>query len=129
MMRRALRNAENGELTGSVSIARGPVGRAIGLLLTKSLLPGEGMWFEPCAAIHTLGMRYAIDVVFLDLYGTVIQTIENVMPNRAAITCLKARVTVEFGAGTLACVRAERGDRLYLAEALPSRESKRSTPG
>ncbi len=116
MIQRALRSDETGDPIAVVTVASGPVGRAIGLLLTSSLAPHEGMWFEPCAAIHTLGMRYAIDVVFLDDRGAVIETIPGVRPNRPSVTCLRARVTIELGEGTLERVRVERGDLLYLAE-------------
>jgi uncharacterized protein len=116
--RRALRNADSGELIASITVPRGPLGRAIGLLLRSSLDAREGLWLEPCAAIHTIGMRFAIDTIFLDERGFVIQTIESVRPHRVAVTCLKARVTIELGEGTLQAVPVERGARLHLAESL-----------
>jgi len=36
-----------------------------GLLKHAGLAPGEGLWIAPCEAIHTFGMRFPIDVVFL----------------------------------------------------------------
>ena len=117
-MQRALRDADTGDLIASITVARGPVGRAVGLLLTSSLHACEGMWIEPCSAIHTLGMRYPIDTIFLDERGFVIQTIESVPPHRVAVSCLNARVTIELGEGTLRTVPVERGARLHLAEPL-----------
>ena len=121
MMRRTLCSIESGASIATVTIARGPLHRAVGLLLTNTLPAHEGMWLDNCAAIHTLGMRYPIDVIFLDRDNRVISTIEQVPPHKLAVTCLKARVTIELGPGTLDGVRIERGDHLYLAtpSALP----------
>jgi len=40
--------------------------RRTGLLKHTSLEPGEGLWIAPCEAVHTAGMKFAIDVVFLN---------------------------------------------------------------
>lgn len=40
--------------------------RAFGLLFRKPLAAGEGLLLKPCNAIHTIGMRYSIDLFFLD---------------------------------------------------------------
>jgi uncharacterized membrane protein (UPF0127 family) len=113
-MKRMVHSIETGALIASVTIARGPLRRSIGLLFTDSLPVQEGMWFDGCAAIHTLGMRYPIDVIFLDRDNRVIDTIREVPPQKLAVTCLKAKVTIELGAGTLERVRVDRGDHLYL---------------
>lgn len=39
--------------------------RLRGLLWTKPLGPSEGLLIVPCNSVHTIGMEYAIDVVFL----------------------------------------------------------------
>jgi uncharacterized membrane protein (UPF0127 family) len=38
----------------------------IGLLNRKALAQGEGLLLDRCYGIHTFGMRFPIDVVFLD---------------------------------------------------------------
>jgi len=40
--------------------------RLRGLLGKKELPAGEGILLRPCASVHTLFMRFAIDVVFCD---------------------------------------------------------------
>ena len=40
--------------------------RAKGLLGTKAWPAGLALWLKPCKQVHTMGMRYALDVVFLD---------------------------------------------------------------
>ena len=40
--------------------------RMRGLLGRKQLDEEQGLWISPCPSVHTIGMRYPIDVVFLD---------------------------------------------------------------
>ncbi|HJV70300.1 DUF192 domain-containing protein [Ideonella sp.] len=87
--------------------------RAIGLLATASLDDSCGLWITPCASVHTLGMRYPIDVVFLRRDGTVIKMVSNLRPWRAA-ACAGAAVAVELRAGSI----KQFGLRLGMAIAL-----------
>jgi uncharacterized protein len=64
----------------------------------------EAMWFDGCSAIHTLGMRMAIDVLFLDRRGTIILLVAQARPWRPYISAPGARAVVELAAG--ACARA-----------------------
>lgn len=57
-----------------------------------------GLHLSPCRAIHTFGMTYAIDVVFLDAYGKPLKQISNLAPGRVAC-CLRAASAVELPAG------------------------------
>ena len=52
-------------VAGRVSVADDSLTRLVGLLNRSSLDPNEGLWIFPSSAIHTLGMRFAIDAVFL----------------------------------------------------------------
>ena len=40
--------------------------RLVGLLGRAGLQEDEGLWISPCRGIHTMGMRFAIDALFLD---------------------------------------------------------------
>ncbi|WP_397473247.1 DUF192 domain-containing protein [Pusillimonas sp.] len=71
--------------------------RAKGLLLQRYSGHDEGLWLRPCRAIHTAGMRRAIDVVFLDRQHTVIRVVHNLRPYRAA-WCWRAYSVVELPA-------------------------------
>jgi hypothetical protein len=75
------------------------------------------MWFSPCAAIHTIGMRTPIAVLFLDDRGTVLQIHPHVPPHKPAVMCPGAHVTVELGTAALATSDILIGDRLELSEA------------
>src|SRR5216683_2895269 len=56
--------------------------RLIGLAFRSRLKPGEGLWIEPCNGIHTVGMRFPIDVVMLDRRGGVMGILHSVPPFR-----------------------------------------------
>jgi hypothetical protein len=72
--------------------------RAIGLLATPALEDPCGLWIAPCNSVHTLGMRYPIDVVFVRADGTIAKVVEQLRPWRAA-GCRQARFTLELRAG------------------------------
>src|SRR5262249_56231965 len=55
--------------------------RLRGLLGTRELGPGEGLWIRPSNQVHMFGMRYALDLVFLDSPGRVLRLIRNLAPN------------------------------------------------
>ena len=48
------------------SIAKSFVARGIGLLGRRSLADDEGLLIDPCKSVHTLFMRFPIDVIYLD---------------------------------------------------------------
>ena len=42
------------------------IDRLVGLLSSSGLPIDSGLYFPKCSAVHTFGMRFAIDVLFLD---------------------------------------------------------------
>ena len=110
-----LRNVTTGEIVAeNVTRADGIVRRLLGLLNRARIEPSEGLWIARCGAIHTIGMQQAIDVVFLDARDRVVRTLCAVPPNRLAVTCLRARTTVELGCGALAQSDVLIGDEFRL---------------
>jgi len=75
--------------------------RMKGLLGRKSLPEREAMLLDPCGSIHTFGMRFAIDVVFLDADWQVIGTRTNLRPGCLAWGGWRARRTIEAASGWL----------------------------
>ncbi len=73
--------------------------RLVGLLNRASLDADEGLLIDPCRAIHTLGMRFAIDAVFLDPEGAVVEVAEAVAPWRMTRVVRAARSVLELPAG------------------------------
>lgn len=77
---------------GSLRIATSLFERARGLLCAPAS-PGE-LLIAPCRDIHTVGMRHAIDVAFLDAGGVVIESYRSVGPMRR-LRCRGAKAVVE----------------------------------
>ena len=76
--------------------------RLRGLLGTRRLDPGEGLWIKPSNQVHMFGMRYAIDVVFLDDAGRVLRVVHALQPNRISPRVKGATSVLELPAGTAA---------------------------
>jgi uncharacterized protein len=91
--------------------------RLRGLLGTRRLDPGEGLWIKPCNQVHMLGMRYAIDVVFLDDAGRVLRVVHALQPNRISPRVKGAISVLELPAGTLTRVGLTEGTRVEIEPA------------
>lgn len=96
--------------------------RLTGLLATPDLAGDEALWLEPCASVHTLGMRVPIGCAFLDGEGRVLRVVDP-LPARRAAAVRGARAVVECRAGILAriaigdvLVRLERSNMSARAE-------------
>ena len=110
-----LRSADSGTVIATrVELARSFFQRMFGLLGRSHVLPDEGLWIEKCAAIHTIGMRAAIDVIFLDAGHRVLRTCPSVGPNVLVLRAPNARHVVELGSGALATRDVQPGERLEL---------------
>lgn len=110
-----LRNSTTGQIVATrIDRLSSFLHRAVGLLARTTIRPDEGVWITSCRAIHTLGMRVAIDVIFVDAQGRVIRVDSNVKPNRLALGCKGADSVVELGSGALHEVDVLPGDVLEL---------------
>jgi len=92
-------------------LANRPWSRLRGLLL-RAPLRGEAMqalWLRPCGSVHTIGMRYPLDIVFLDRAGQVLDWCESLRPWRAR-GCRGAFHTVELAPGGIAALAPNRGE-------------------
>ena len=72
--------------------------RLRGLHAYPGLSAHQGLFIAPCRAIHTLCMRYPIDVVFLDGQLNVLKRVDSLMPYRVTM-CRNAAGVVELPAG------------------------------
>ncbi|MES2935059.1 MAG: DUF192 domain-containing protein [Pseudomonadota bacterium] len=82
-----------------------------GLLRRPPLIVGQGMLLQHCRSIHTIGMTYPLDIVFLDKYGIVRKCVASVKPLRFAM-CFGASTTLELPPGGLAHSTIRVGDTL-----------------
>jgi uncharacterized protein len=80
---------------------------------------GSGLWIVPCHGVHTLGMEFPIDVVYLDREMTVIHIQSKLQPWRFAPVRRKATSVLELPIHTALATKTEIGDRIDIT--LPSR--------
>jgi len=68
-----------------VEVAATHLQRMRGLLGRRELPVGHGLLIESCGSIHTLGMRFPIDVIFLDQAWQVRRICRMVQPGRLMV--------------------------------------------
>jgi uncharacterized protein len=101
----------NSVLAESAAIADSGAKRQKGLLGRDSLPAGSGLWIVPCEGVHTCGMRFAIDVLYLDRKKRVRKVRKTMVPWRFSI-CLLAHSVLELPAGVIQQSGTEPGDQL-----------------
>lgn len=70
-------------------------------MLGRAGLPaGTAMLIDPCSSIHTLGMRFPIDAVFLDRQSRVTRVCTGIIPCRAVLGGRSAVKVLEFESGS-----------------------------
>jgi uncharacterized membrane protein (UPF0127 family) len=112
-------------LASSAELADRGEKRRKGLLGRERLLPGEGLWILPCEAVHTFGMRFPIDLVYLDRHHRIKKVRSNVPPWRLS-ACLAAHSVLELASGTIRDTQTKPGDRLEFSSA-PSPDERAGT--
>jgi uncharacterized protein len=101
----------DGEVLAAVEIAATARARRRGLMHRDAF---EGaLVLRPCRHVHTVGMRFPIDVAFCDAEGAVLRT-TTLSPWRFSPLVRRAAFAVEAEAGAFERWRLTRGDRLEL---------------
>ncbi len=93
-------------------VAATPWTRLVGLLNRSGLEPGEGLLLRGEQAIHTVGMRFPIDVVYLDRSARILRAIDAMGPLRFGPFLRNSRDVLELPAGTLVATGTREGDEL-----------------
>jgi len=97
-------------------LADGYFSRLVGLLgKTRCWArPGHALWILPSHGVHTIGMMFAIDLVFLDRDWRVVHVQEYVRPFRISRVALKAQSVLELPPYTVFRSGTQVGDRLEI---------------
>ncbi len=74
--------------------------------------PGEALVIRKCRQVHTFGMRFPIDVVFIDRRGRVIRICPELPPRRLSPVAWRARDAIELPAGASGASRTAVGDAI-----------------
>lgn len=105
-------------LATDVELANSHLTRARGLMLTSAAkFPnGRGLWIVPCHGVHTFGMRFAIDAIYLDQGLRVVHIEEDLRPWRLGRLTLDAISVLEVPARTVWASGTDVGDQLEIAQ-------------
>jgi uncharacterized membrane protein (UPF0127 family) len=106
-------NQSRGTLVGErVELADTSLTRFWGLLGRREVSTGGGLWIMPSSGVHTMGMRFPIDVVGLDKQMRVVKLWHRLVPFRVTSVNLKTKSVIELAAGRIRECRIEIGDVL-----------------
>lgn len=100
------------ELADNLTVATGILKRMKGLLGRDSLAKGEALLIKPCKSIHTIGMKFSIDVIFLDKTNHIIAIKKNLQPNRLTSLYFKAASVLELPCGIIDDTLTDIGDEI-----------------
>ncbi|MGD0428848.1 MAG: DUF192 domain-containing protein [Candidatus Acidiferrales bacterium] len=99
------------------TVADSYVRRLVGLLgKTKRWAQlGRGLWIVPSRGVHTIGMMFPIDLIFLSKEKEVVHVEEHLRPFRISAVSLKATSVLELPAHTVFRTGTQVGDRMEIA--------------
>jgi uncharacterized membrane protein (UPF0127 family) len=108
----AFNQTRNLPLATDLSIAQTHLTRLRGLIGVHpdNFRNGTGLWIRPCRGVHTLAMRFPIDVVYLDHAGTVVHLEHDLHPWRFSPIRLRAASVLELPSHTVARTGTALGD-------------------
>ena len=89
--------------------------RTRGLLKKPALSEKEGFWITSCNAIHTFGMAYPLDIIFLNKGLQIRKITPNLKPFRLSMNWF-AQSVLELQAGTANKIGLTPGDKMYWKE-------------
>ena len=100
-----------------VSVADNYIRRLVGLLgkTHRWAKLGRGLWIIPSRGVHSIGMLFPIDLVFLSKDRTVVYTEEHFRPFRISRISLKATSVLELPAHAIYRSRTRIGDSLEIS--------------
>jgi hypothetical protein len=99
-------------LGGSIRMADTLHARLRGFLFRRKPGHGEGLLLAPCKGVHMYGMRFPLDVLFIDESGHVIAAHPELAPGQRTPMYATARYALELPTGSIANTHTIVGDRL-----------------
>lgn len=106
--------SRDADLADRASVADTFWRRLRGLLGRDGLETGEGLVIVPCNSVHMLGMRFPLDVLYLDRSGKVLRALPELRPGQLGPVVWSAHTAVELPVGTIAATGTVPGDQLAL---------------
>jgi uncharacterized membrane protein (UPF0127 family) len=97
-----------------VKVADTPASRLRGLLGKMRLRSNEGLWMFPSRGIHTIGLMFPIDVIYLDSQLRIVHLIESLGPLRVTSLRLHCESVLELPVRTIYESGTQIGDQLMI---------------
>lgn len=85
-----------------------------GLLFTDGFFAGQGILIKPCSSIHTIGMSYCIDVLFVNSTGKIVKIVIGMKPYRLT-SCAGSAYVIEVPIGTIVGTGTQLGDQVIVS--------------
>lgn len=104
-------SSNNNLISDDVMVADNFVTRSIGLLSKKNINPNQALIIKPCCSIHTLFMKFDIDVLFVR-NNKIIALYENVKPYRILPIHPFSQYVIELPAGKIKTCNIKKGDNV-----------------
>jgi len=95
-------------------LANTPWGRLRGLLGRMRIRSDEGLWVIPSRGVHTVGLMFPIDLIYLDAELRVLHVVENLSPFRAGPLSRQSASVLELPARAVEESGTRVGDRLMI---------------
>jgi uncharacterized protein len=115
----ALRTTEGRFIAHEVRIACSLRARLLGLAGERSLPTRSGLLLSPAHGVHTLGMRFAIDVVFLSRQMRVLGLASRIPPWRILLAPRGTGRVLELAAGQIAATGLKTGTFILVETSRP----------
>jgi uncharacterized protein len=115
-MQYRITNARTGEVVAEhADLAQSPLKRMKGLLGKKGLALDEAIILRPASSIHTVFMRFAIDVIYVDRDNKVVKVVRDLVPYRFS-AAKGAKTVIEMMTGATNATDLQPGDQLVMTE-------------
>ena len=85
-----------------------------GLSEKSGVTPDDGIWLIPSRGIHTIGMRFAVDLIYLDSANRVIYLVEHLGPFRISPIKIKCASILELRSRAIYSSNTQIGDELLI---------------
>jgi len=112
----AINTTREVRLTECGRVADGFYTRLVGLLRDKTLEYGDGLWITSCNSIHSIGMKFTFDAVFLDKNLRVVHLVREMKPWRISKMVFAAHSVLELPAGLISQTATEVGDQFEMRQ-------------
>ncbi|MDD3307392.1 MAG: DUF192 domain-containing protein [Acetobacterium sp.] len=108
---------KNGKvLLSEVKVADRFLTRLVGLLRTAGLAENQGLLLKKCNQVHTFGMKFPIDVIFLSKDGDILHMQQEMKPGKVSPHIKKAYWALELKSGSCLQYQLEINQRLVVRQ-------------